>query len=234
MTERPSPGGRAGRGQRDRLRARPAAQAARRGHRRRRPPAVQGPGRARWTAVRCARRPATGSCPTTTARSSPTADTVIVPGTFRHPALVDGTIEPALAQALTGSRAPGSCPSAPGRSCWPPPGCSTGGGPPPTGCTPSGSGSCSRGSGSTRTCCSSTTATCSPRPATRPASTCACTWCAATTARRWPTAAPGAPWSPPWRDGGQSQFIERPLPGAGQLRHRADPGLGAAAPRRPR
>ena len=33
------------------------------------------------------------------------ADTVIVPGTFRHPALVDGTIEPALAQALTGSRA---------------------------------------------------------------------------------------------------------------------------------
>ena len=31
---------------------------------------------------------------------------------------------------------------------------------------------------------------------------------------------------PPWRDGGQAQYIERPVPGGGRRRHRARPGRG--------
>ena len=37
---------------------------------------------------------------------------------------------------------------------------------------------------------------------------------------------------PPWRDGGQAQYIERPVPAAAGSRHRADPGLGAGPPGR--
>ena len=48
--------------------------------------------------------------------------------------------------------------------------------------------------GWTRTCCSSTRAACSRRRARRPASTCACTWCGATTASACPTTWRGGWW----------------------------------------
>ena len=37
---------------------------------------------------------------------------------------------------------------------------------------------------------------------------------------------------PPWRDGGQAQYIEQPGPGADRGRDRRHPAVGAGAPRR--
>ena len=143
-------------------------------------------------------------------------DTVVVPGVYGTSAMTDGTLPDELAELLAAPpAAPGWSRSAPGRSCWPPPACSTAGRPPRTGCTRRLRAAVPAGRASTPTCCSSTTATCSPRPATPPASTCCCTSSAATTAARWPTGSPAAASSPPWRDGGQSQFIERPVPEPG-------------------
>ena len=69
-----------------------------------------------------------------------------------------------------------------------------------------------RGAARTRTCSSSTTATCSPRPASPPESTSACTSSGATTAAAVANRAARRCVVPPWRDGGQAQFIERPVP----------------------
>jgi transcriptional regulator GlxA family with amidase domain len=53
-------------------------------------------------------------------------------------------------------------------------------------------------------------------PVSPPGSTCACTWSAPTTAPRPRCRSPAA-WSwPPHRDGGQAQWLQRPLPPPGQ------------------
>ena len=82
------------------------------------------------------------------------------------------------------------------RSCLPPPVCWTGAGRRPTGCTPTNWPAAIPMSRSTPVSCTSTTATSSPRPALRPASTCACTSSVSTTEQRPPTSLPGA-WSCP-------------------------------------
>ena len=61
-------------------------------------------------------------------------------------------------------------------------------------------------------CSSSTRATSSPAPAVRRASIFACTSCARTTAARSPTRLARQLVVPPQRDGGQAQYIEKPLP----------------------
>ncbi len=86
------------------------------------------------------------------------------------------------------------------------------------------------------TCCTSTTAACSP-PRARPRRwTCACTWSAATTARRSPTSSPAA-WScHPTVLGGQAQFVSTPVPcsgrpSPGRTAHLGDATAGPAAHR---
>ena len=73
----------------------------------------------------------------------------------------------------------------------------------------------------------------SPRPAHAPGSTSACTWSAPTTASGSAPAVARAMVAAPHRDGGQAQFIERPLPAATTAaRSRPAARLGARAPHR--
>ena len=136
----------------------------------------------------------------------------------RRPPVTDGTLDPEVAAALRAAHAArraGSCRSAPARSCWPPPGCSTAGRPPPTGRTPTGSARCypevrldpdvlfvddgdvltSAGvAAGIDLCLHVVRRDHGSEVANRAARRCVV---------------------PPWRDGGQAQFIERPVPGAG-------------------
>ena len=85
---------------------------------------------------------------------------------------------------------------------------------------------------STRTCCSSTTATCSPRRGWRPESTCACTSFARDHGTQVANAVARYCVVPPWREGGQAQFIDRQVPAADHASTAATRGVGAAATRR--
>ena len=138
--------------------------------------------RRRPSTPRAARSTASGSPPSTAApvRTSAgyavlpdhdaslleTAHTVVVPGVYGGPAWPTGGCPPTSPRRCAGGRATlGSSPSAPARSCSPPPGCSTAARPPRTGCTPPRSARLfPAGRAWTPTCSSSTTATCSPRP----------------------------------------------------------------------
>ena len=82
---------------------------------------------------------------------------------------------------------------------------------------------------STRTCCSSTRAPCSPRRARHPASTSACTSCAATTASACRTTSARRLVAAPYRSGGQAQYVPRSVPEPLGERVRRDPRVGAAA-----
>ncbi len=93
-------------------------------------------------------------------------------------------------------RGPESSGCARGRSSSPRPDCSTAAPRPPIGCTRRRSPSVIRPSMSIRASSSSTTAMCSPPRARPPVSICACTSCAAITARTRPTHWP-AGWSYP-------------------------------------
>ncbi len=67
---------------------------------------------------------------------------------------------------------------------------------------------------------------CSPRPGWLPASTCACTWCAWTTAARWPTGRPAARWYRPGATAGS------PSSSSGRYPRSARPARPGRAPGR--
>ena len=197
---------------RRRVRPRRPVAGPRRGPRRRTGSRLYDVGSAPRRRAGAQRRPASRCCPSTGRRSSTTADTVIVPGIHR-PAR-DGpratARRPCRPRWPAIRPAPGWCRSAPAPSCWPPPGCSTAARPPPTGPAPTSSARCSRRSTSTRTCSSSTTATCSPRPASPPAIDLCLHLVRRDFGSEVANRAARRCVVPPWRDGGQAQFIERP------------------------
>ena len=146
------------------------------------------------------------------------------PGIDAGGPVTDGTRRPAVADGAAGRRtrgAPGSSPSARAPRCWPPPACSTAARPPPTGPGPTGSAGSTRGQ-------------VGPRRAVRRRRRRPHLGRGRRRDRPVPAHRPQRPRQqvanraarrcvvPPWRDGGQAQYIERPVPAA------AEP-----APRRP-
>ena len=114
--------------------------------------------------------------------------------------------------------------SAPGRSHSPPPASSTAAAPPPTGATPPISRRSTRACASSRTCSTSTRGRCSPPRASPPASTCACTSSAPTTAPRSRATSPAASSSHPTARAARpntSTSRSRPTPGGSLASTRA-------------
>ena len=182
----------------------------------------------RSTAARCAPPPASRCCPTRRLELLATADTVVVPGIHGGRGDADGTARRRgrRGAARRPAATPGWSRSAPARSCSPRPACSTAARPPRTGRTPSAFRGCfpqvrldpdvlfvddgdvltSAGvAAGIDLCLHIVRRDHGTEVANRVARRCVV---------------------PPWRDGGQAQFIERPVPDRRRRGHRGRPAPG--------